>query len=121
MTSPRFEYDGRTDGPRPPLRNSTPLLLLMGLGGLFLVLLVTGELVALFVAQRTADSATGKVDSTTPVALWDGAVVGDQPAGRGRVPFLPDRHGRPGPADVVGGPDAGGPLGTSAATDRARK
>ena len=27
-----FEYDGRTDEPHPPLRNSTPLLLAVGLG-----------------------------------------------------------------------------------------
>jgi hypothetical protein len=92
----------------------------MGLGVLLLILLVAGGLVALFLAQRTADSATGKVDSTTPVALWDGAEVGDHSAARGRVPRLPDRHGRPGAADVGGGPDAGGPSGTLAATDRAR-
>jgi hypothetical protein len=93
MTSPRFEYDGRTDEPRPPLRNSTPLLLLVGTVAVLLVLLVAGGLVALFLAQRAADPATGKVDSTTPVALWDGAVAGDHPAGPRRVPLLPDRHG----------------------------
>jgi hypothetical protein len=85
MTSPRFEYDGRTDEPRPPLRNSTPLLLVMGVGGaLLLILLVVGGLVALFVAYRSADPATGKVDPATPVALWDGTVAGDRPAAPGR-------------------------------------
>jgi hypothetical protein len=108
MTSPRFEYDGRTDEPRPPLRNATPLLLLMGLGALLIVLLVAGGLVALFLAQRTADSATGKADSTTAVALWDGAVVGDRPASRGPVLDHPDRWGRPGGVDVVESAAAGG-------------
>ena len=73
MTSPRFEYDGRTDEPRPPLRNSTPLLL-VGLGGaLVLALLVAGGLVALFLAQRTADPDTGQAPDPTPVACRDRA------------------------------------------------
>src|SRR6478752_8044942 len=33
MTSARFEYDGRTDEPRSPLRNSTPLLIVVGREG----------------------------------------------------------------------------------------
>ena len=108
MTSPRFEYDGRTDEPHPPLRNATPFLLLMGLGALLLVFLVAGGLVALFLTQRHADPATGKVGHATSLTTWDDTVAGDRPAGRGPVPDCPDRWGRPSWGDVVEGLDAGG-------------
>jgi hypothetical protein len=122
MTSPRFEYDGRTDEPHPPLRNATPLLLLVGLGGaLVLVLLLAGGILALFRATRPADPATGKVGQATSLTIWDGTVAGDHPAGRAPVPDRPDRWGRPGGGDVVEGPDAGVRPRSSAATDRARR
>jgi hypothetical protein len=109
MTTPRFEYDGRTDEPHPPLRNATPLLLLVGLGGaLVLALLVAGGLLALFLANRSADPGTGKVDHTTSHTLSAGTVAGDRPAGRSPVPGRPDGWGRPGGADVTGGPAARG-------------
>ena len=70
MTSPRFEYDGRTDEPHPPLRNATPMILLVGLGAaLLLGLLVAGGLLALFRATRPADPATGKVGHATPLIV----------------------------------------------------
>ena len=75
MTRARFEYDGRTDEPRPPLRNSTPLLLLVGfVGALLLVLLVIGGLVAFYMANRTDEPGSGKTVDAIPVALRDRTV-----------------------------------------------
>jgi hypothetical protein len=87
MPHPGFEYDGRTDEPHPPLRNSTPLLLVVCLGGaLLVVLLIAAGLVGLFLAYRNANPATGKVDTATPVALGHGTVAADRLAGPGRSP-----------------------------------
>ena len=90
MPPPRFEYDGRTDEPHPPLRNATPLLLLVGLAGaLVLVLLVAGGLLTLFRATRPADPATGEVDHATSLTLQVGTVAGDRPTRRGPVSGRP--------------------------------
>jgi hypothetical protein len=108
MTHPRFEYDGRTDEPHPPLRNATPLLWLVVLGGVVvLVLLVAGGVLALFRATRPADPGTGKADAAAPTFLVVGAVVGDRPAGRGPVPGRPHPWELPGEG-LAGGADAGG-------------
>ena len=108
MTRPPFEYDDRTDEPRPPLRNATPLLLVMAVGGaLLLALLAAGGLVALLLARRTADPATGQVTDATRVACRDGPAAGDRPSGCGPDPFRPDHRGRPGAAEVARGPGVG--------------
>jgi hypothetical protein len=119
MPPSRFEYDGRTDEPRPHLRNATPLPLVMAVGGaVLLALLLAGGLVALIRAHRAADPANGQAADATPVAFRDVHGATERPAGCGTRPVHPHSRGPEG-ADVARPPDVSDPLWSSATPARA--